>query len=86
MAEACLESIRKLNPLVKVTADVSDVMDKPNDYFKQFHIVCMSSLSLEQLTHVDGVCSDSGIKFFCGSVFGFYGYMFSNLGKHEYAE
>jgi hypothetical protein len=26
------------------------------------------------------------VKFFAGDVFGYYGYMFSDLGEHEYAE
>ena len=86
IASASLEAIRKLNPLVRVTADLSNVSEKDADYFKQFHVVCMSTADLLQLTRVNDICHDNNIKFFCGSVFGFYGYSFSDLGEHEYAE
>lgn len=86
MAEAALEAITKLNPLVKVTAEVASVRDKSKEYFHQFHVVCMSEPDISELVRVNDICHDSGIKFFCGSVFGFYGFSFSDLGNHEYAE
>ncbi|KAF6028352.1 SAE1 [Bugula neritina] len=86
VAEASLNAIRRLNPLVKVTADVSSVKDKDAEFFKQFHIVCMSSVDITLLTRVNDICREHKVKFFCGSVFGFYGFMFSDLGTHEYAE
>ncbi|XP_067942335.1 SUMO-activating enzyme subunit 1-like [Watersipora subatra] len=86
LAEASLDAIRQLNPLVNVSADVSNAMEKPVEYFKRFDIVCMSSTNLDDITRIDSICSDNRVKFLCGSVFGFYGFMFSNLGYHEYAE
>ncbi|KAJ8309044.1 hypothetical protein KUTeg_013918 [Tegillarca granosa] len=32
------------------------------------------------------VGKNNAVKFFAGDVFGFYGYMFSDLGVHEYAD
>ena len=31
------------------------------------------------------LCRASGIKFFCGDVWGFYGYFFLDLQEHEYS-
>lgn len=39
------------------------------------------------MMRVDHLCSQKNIKIFCGDVFGYHGYMFSNLGKeHHYVE
>lgn len=36
--------------------------------------------------HVNEVCHANGVKFFAADVFGFYGFMFADLGKHKYVE
>lgn len=35
---------------------------------------------------VDQICHKHGIRFFAGDVFGCHGYMFANLGEHEFVE
>lgn len=32
------------------------------------------------------VCHANEVKFFAADVFGFYGFMFADLGKHKYVE
>jgi len=33
---------------------------------------------------LDELCRGSGTKFFCGDVWGYYGYFFTDLGEHEF--
>ena len=42
-AEACLERLQQLNPMVEVTADQSNIAEKNGDYFKDFDIVLVTS-------------------------------------------
>lgn len=49
--------------------------------------VCLTGCSRDLMVRVDQLCSQRNIKVFCGDVYGYYGYMFSNLGKeHNYVE
>lgn len=39
------------------------------------------------MVRIDQLCSQHNIKVFCGDVYGYYGYMFCNLGQeHKYIE
>lgn len=39
------------------------------------------------MVRVDQLCAQHNIKVFCGDVFGYHGYMFSDLGQeHNYVE
>ena len=72
--------------MVDVTADDSNPEDKADDYFTEFDVVCATCCSSSFLTKIDKICADNNVKFFAGDVFGYYGYMFSDLGEHDYAE
>ena len=73
--------------MVEVTADTDDVSTKPDDYFTKFDVVCATCCSKQQLLRINSICHKNKIKFFAADVFGFYGYMFADLGdNHEYAE
>ncbi|XP_056139739.1 SUMO-activating enzyme subunit 1 isoform X2 [Lampris incognitus] len=86
-AQASLERAQYLNPMVEVRAYTDRVEDKPDDFFMQFNAVCLTGCSRDLMVRVDHLCSRHKIKVFCGNVYGYYGYMFSNLGqKHNYVE
>lgn len=68
-----------------VSAHTGRVEEKDDDFFRQFTVVCATCCSQAVLLHIDAVCRGSGVKFFCGDVWGFYGYFFSDLGHHDYA-
>ncbi|XP_060082452.1 SUMO-activating enzyme subunit 1-like [Ylistrum balloti] len=85
-AVCSLERTQQLNPMVTVTADSGRVADKDSDFFTQFDVVCATCCGPSQLERINKICADNGIKFYAGDVFGYYGYMFSDLGDHEYAE
>lgn len=79
-AQASLERAQNLNPMVQVHADPDNVQDKDDRFFLQFHAVVLTCCSRDVLVRVDQLCSQNNIKVFCGDVYGYYGYMFTNLG------
>ncbi|KAF7659427.1 hypothetical protein LDENG_00298140 [Lucifuga dentata] len=86
-AQASLERAQHLNPMVEVCADSERAEDKPDDFFLQFDAVCLTGCSRDLMVRVDQLCSQRNIKVFCGDVYGYYGYMFINLGQeHNYVE
>ena len=72
--------------MVKVTADPENLADKPDSFFENFDVICATECTEEQLVHINQVCRQKGIKFFCGDVFGMFGYTFADLQIHEFAE
>ena len=85
-AEASLEQTQRLNPMVEVVADSQSPEQKSDEFFTQFDVVCATCCQQSTLLRINKICSQHKIKFFGGDVFGFYGFMFSDLGEHEYAE
>lgn len=86
-AQASLERAQFLNPMVEVKADTEQVENKSDDFFYQFDAVCLTGCSRDLMVRVDQLCAPRNIKVFCGDVFGYHGYMFSNLGQeHHYVE
>nr|XP_009668599.1 PREDICTED: SUMO-activating enzyme subunit 1 [Struthio camelus australis] len=85
-AEASLERAQSLNPMVDVKADPENVENKPEEFFTQFDAVCLTCCSRDVMVKIDQICHKNSIKFFTGDVFGYHGYMFTNLGEHEFVE
>ncbi|XP_060639686.2 SUMO-activating enzyme subunit 1-like [Anolis sagrei] len=85
-AEASLARARDLNPMVDVQADSENIEQKPEEFFTRFNVVCLTCCSKEALVKVEQICHKNNIKFFTGDVFGYHGYMFANLGEHEFVE
>ncbi|XP_070577490.1 SUMO-activating enzyme subunit 1-like [Ptychodera flava] len=85
-AEASLERTKELNPNVEVLVDTANVSDKPKEFFQKFNIVCATCCDCETLLKINEICHESNVKFFACDVFGYYGYMFSDLVEHNYVE
>jgi len=85
-AEASMERLQQLNPMVEVTADTANVKDKAEEFFKDFDIVICTTCSKEELVRINSLCRKENIMFFGGGVYGFYGYTFMDLVQHEYVE
>uniref|UniRef100_A0A674HBW5 SUMO-activating enzyme subunit 1 n=1 Tax=Taeniopygia guttata TaxID=59729 RepID=A0A674HBW5_TAEGU len=85
-AEASLERAQSLNPMVEVKADAESVDSKPHEFFTQFDAVCLTCCSRESMVRINQICHKNGVKFFTGDVFGYHGYMFADLGEHEFVE
>lgn len=86
-AQASLERAQFLNPMVEVKADTDPVESKTDDFFFQFDAICLTRCSKDLMVRVDQLCASRNIKVFCGDVFGYHGYMFSDLGQeHHFVE
>ncbi|XP_010002782.1 PREDICTED: SUMO-activating enzyme subunit 1, partial [Chaetura pelagica] len=85
-AEASLERAQKLNPMVDVKADPENLESKSEEFFTQFDAVCLTCCSRDLMVKIDQICHQNRIKFFAGDVFGFHGFMFADLGDHEFVE
>jgi len=85
-AEASLDRLQQLNPMVEVTADSGKSTDKDVEFFKQFDIVIATTCPREELVRINSICRAEKIQFYAGDVMGFYGFSFMDLVEHEYAE
>jgi len=85
-AEASLDRLQQLNPMVEVTADSGSSTDKDASFFLQFDIVIATNCAKEELVRLNSICRAEKIKFYAGDVMGFYGFSFMDLIEHEYAE
>lgn len=78
---------RNLNSMVEVESEEGQLSDKGEDYFCNFDIVCCTeSLSTEALIRINSQCRNLGVKFYCGHVWGYFGFFFSDLIEHTYAQ
>ncbi|NXA22946.1 SAE1 enzyme, partial [Ibidorhyncha struthersii] len=48
--------------------------------------VCLTGCSRDVMVKIDQICHKNSVKFFTGDVFGYHGYMFADLGEHEFVE
>ncbi|NXJ03048.1 SAE1 enzyme, partial [Psophia crepitans] len=48
--------------------------------------VCLTCCSRDAMVKIDQICHKNSVKFFTGDVFGYHGYMFADLGDHEFVE
>uniref|UniRef100_V9L2V0 SUMO-activating enzyme subunit 1 n=1 Tax=Callorhinchus milii TaxID=7868 RepID=V9L2V0_CALMI len=85
-AEASLERAQNLNPMVEVKVNTDNIRDKPEEFFTQFDAVCLICCARDVMVRIDHLCHTHNIKFFAGDVFGYIGYMFADLGEHEFVE
>ncbi|CAM9494308.1 SUMO-activating enzyme subunit 1 isoform X1 [Lampetra fluviatilis] len=86
LAEASLERAQNLNPMVDVRTDKSDIASKPEEFFTQFDSICLTGCPQDVMIKINSICHERKIKFFAGDVFGYHGYMFADLGIHDYVE
>ncbi|KAF9356453.1 SUMO-activating enzyme subunit 1 [Mortierella sp. NVP85] len=85
-AEAAADKARHLNPRVKVIVDQENIANKPDSYFTQFNVVCLTGCSAEQMIRVDNACRETKTGLYAAGVHGFFGYIFCDLTHHEYRE
>lgn len=83
-AQAALPAAQKLNPRVRVHADVEGVKSKGPSYFGSFDIVIATDLDTDTLNLINTATRLNGRKFYAASTHGMYGFIFSDLIEHEY--
>lgn len=82
-AEASASSIKELNPNVQIHILSGDVLSKDKDFFQGFDALVASDQPFDVLIRLDGLCRDHNIQFFCADTWGFFGYGFLDLQKHD---
>jgi len=85
-AEASLQRLQQLNPMVDVTADTANSKDKDAEFFKKFDIVVATNCTKEESVRINSICRAEKVLFYAGDVFGFFGFSFMDLISHEYVE
>jgi len=85
-AEASLQRLQALNPMVDVTADSGATKDKEAEFFRMFDIVIATNCDREESVRINSICRTENVLFYAGAVFGFYGFSFMDLISHEYVE
>jgi ubiquitin-like 1-activating enzyme E1 A len=83
-AEASLARAQQLNPMVEVTGEAAGVDDKSDDFFKSFTVIIATNVTTTQIYRLNRIARENEIKFFAADVFGFFGYIFLDLGEHQY--
>ncbi|KAJ4353875.1 E1 ubiquitin-activating protein aos1 [Didymosphaeria variabile] len=84
-AEAAAPKVQKLNPRVKVnvvTCDVSKETD--TGFFTPFDMIIATDLDFIALTNINGCARIVNRPFYAGGSHGMYGYIFADLGCHEF--
>lgn len=85
-AEASLQRLQQLNPMVEVTADATNSETKDAEFFQKFDVVIATTCSQAELVRINSICRAAKILFYAGDVFGFFGFSFMDLVSHNYVE
>lgn len=85
-AESSLIRAQTLNPMVEITVDMSNIDDKPDEFFSKFDVVVVTEMASKTLVKINNACRLQGIKFFAGDVWGLFGYSFTDLQEHNFVE
>merc|ERR1712018_1117311 len=85
-AEASLERLKQRNPMVEISADKDNLDAKEKDFFSAFDVVIITNYPKDVTLKVNNFCRDLKKKFFAGDIFGYFGYSFMDLVKHDYVE
>ncbi|KAG2778411.1 hypothetical protein Pcac1_g11218 [Phytophthora cactorum] len=83
-AEASLPRVQELNPLVQVSSEIKPLDELPDEFFKQFTVVCLVGAELATELRLDALCRSLGTAFYSARSFGFDGIVFADLGEHTF--
>lgn len=82
--------LKILNPLVKVNIDNSPILSKESHDFEGYDLVTLHSfLTIDETSAINDICRLRKIKFYIVLDYGFFGFMFNDLGpefKFTYEE
>lgn len=85
-AEIACQHLQLLNPMVEVSPNTKSIEDTNNEFFLSYSAVCIMSSNVKTLIRINNLCRKHDKKFFCGDIWGFYGYCFLDLNHHCYVE
>ncbi|XP_052869273.1 SUMO-activating enzyme subunit 1 [Anopheles cruzii] len=85
-AEASLARAQNLNPMVELKADPASLASKPDEFFRNFDVVCVIGAPTAEQLRVNRACREANVKFFTADLWGMFGFSFADLQEHEFAE
>ncbi|RIA90591.1 SUMO activating enzyme [Glomus cerebriforme] len=85
-ALASADGVRHLNPRVVVTTDMDDIREKPEEFFVNYDLICLTDSAPDIMVQVDRICRKHNKKFYAACTYGFFGYIFSDLNHHDYVQ
>lgn len=85
-AESSIARAQALNPMVEIKADINNLSEKDESFFKLFDVVAILEASLEEQTRINNICREAGVKFYAADMWGMFGYSFIDLQDHEFVE
>ncbi|KAF1957371.1 hypothetical protein CC80DRAFT_43142 [Byssothecium circinans] len=83
-AEAAAPEVQKLNPRVKVNVIPADVTKNAPTFFEAFDVIIATDLPFMAMTDVNAGARVANRPFYAGGTYGLYGYIFTDLGAHEF--
>lgn len=86
-AKSCVDYLKNLNPMVKISYDSETISSKPDEFFSSnnFDIICMLvNNSIDELIRINRLSRQNSFHFIYGCVFGIHGFMFNDLNKFKY--
>ena len=85
VAEASAETLREMNPLVRIAALPGGIADEPEiEYLGGFDVVLLVQAPLHMQLAYDKACTDTNTAFFTACSRGTISYFFENLHVHEW--
>lgn len=84
-AEAAAPQIQKLNPRVKVNVITRDVQNEQDmSFYAAFDVIIATDLNFLALSALDSGARLAHRPFYAGGAHGFYGFIFADLGTHDF--
>lgn len=81
-AQASIERLKQLNPMVQVNVENGSISSKSEDFFKNFDLVILVDQNFDITNKIDKICRKYKIRFQAGGVFGWIGYGFFDFNDH----
>ncbi|ORY16172.1 hypothetical protein BCR34DRAFT_622545 [Clohesyomyces aquaticus] len=84
-AEAAAPQIQKLNPRVKVNVITRDIRNEQDvTFYAAYHVIIATDLDFLSLSSLDSGARLAQRPFYAGASHGFYGFIFADLGTHDF--
>lgn len=77
-----VQKLKRLNPLVKVNILNTSIIDRKPEDFEGYNLVTLHSfLTIDEISKINSICRERRTKFYLVLDFGFFGFMFNDLGQ-----
>ncbi|EEB09807.1 SUMO E1-like activator enzyme Rad31 [Schizosaccharomyces japonicus yFS275] len=83
-AHAAAKKIASYNPLVKVTVNEKSASTLSQDELAEYSVIIATQLPLQTVLTVNDMSHKAAVPFYFVSVFGMYGFAFTDLRKHTF--